>query len=817
MGKKTKISGQAGAVGDNAHVHHNAFNQTENTEVKTQIDGERNIAIAKVNKSKITIRNKNIVNQTAYTALHQLPRPSADFVGRDKEMTELLHVVENGGVTISGLQGMGGIGKTALALELAAQLKPKYPDAQFYLDLKGASKEPLSASDAMAHVIRSFHPEAKLPEDENSLRGIYNSLLEGKKALLLMDNAASATQVKLLIPPTGSIMLVTSRNHFTLSGFFVKNLDMLEPNDAKALLLKIAPRIDKSAEKIAELCGYLPLALEVAASAVHKAINLTPDEYMKRLSKATKRLELVDASLSLSYEILSEELQKLWRMLSVFPNTFDDDAVAALWELSVEDAQDRLAELISYSLIEWNETTKRYRLHDLVRVFADSRLNEQERLDVKKAHATYYKNLLSVAGDLYLQGGDSIISGLALYDLERENVEAGQAWAAALLGQDNTATELSEDYYFAGVEVYSLRLHPQEQIRHLEVTLKAAQILKAKGSEGNALGNLGLAYADLGEVRKAIEFQEQRIAIAREIGDRRGEGNALGNLGNAYLSLGEVRKAIEFYEQALLIDREFGDRRGEGTALGNLGLAYWNLGEVRKAIEFYEQRIAIACGIGDRRGEGITLGNLGNAYAELGEMRKAIEFYEQYLAIAREIGDRRGEGNALGNLGNGYADLGEVRKAIEFYEQYLAIACGIGDRRGEGTALGNLGLAYWNLGEVRKAIEFYEQYLAIACGIGDRRGEGNALGNLGAAYWSLGEVRKAIEFYEQALLIYREIGDRRGEGIDLWNTALAYDKLGNRTQAINFAEMALAIFEQIEHPRTSKVRSTLAGWKSEAS
>jgi hypothetical protein len=144
-------------------------------------------------------------------------------------------------------------------------------------------------------------------------------------------------------------------------------------------------------------------------------------------------------------------------------------------------------------------------------------------------------------------------------------------------------------------------------------------------SDGNALGNLGSAYADLGETRRAIEFYEQQLVIACEIGNRRGEGNALDNLGSAYYSLGDARRAIEFYEQQLVVTREIGDRRGEGNALGNLGNAYLSLGDARKAIEFYEQVLVIARDAkhGDRRGEGTVLGNLGLAYAALGDARRA--------------------------------------------------------------------------------------------------------------------------------------------------------------------------------------------------
>ena len=236
---------------------------------------------------------------------------------------------------------------------------------------------------------------------------------------------------------------------------------------------------------------------------------------------------------------------------------------------------------------------------------------------------------------------------------------------------------------------------------------------------GRLLGTVGLAYAALGEVQKAMGYYEQQLTIAREIGDRQGEGSALGNLGIAYARLGEVQKAIGYYEQRLVIAREIGDRRGEGAALGNLGNAYSNLGEVEKAIGYYEQHLVIAREIGDRRGEGAALGNLGVAYADLGEVQEAIGYYKQRLVIAREIGDRRGEGKALGNLGVAYASLGEVQKAIGYYEQNLVIAREIGDRRGEGSALGNLGLAYARLGEVEKAILLLERSLAIGQAIED--------------------------------------------------------------------------------------------------
>jgi hypothetical protein len=132
-------------------------------------------------------------------ALHQLP-PPADFTGRTDELDDLLGKISAGGVTISGLRGMGGIGKTARALKLADQLKASFPNAQIYLDLRGTDPQPLTAADARAHVIRAYQPTARLPENEAELSGLYYSVLHNQRALLVMDNAASAEQIAPLIP-----------------------------------------------------------------------------------------------------------------------------------------------------------------------------------------------------------------------------------------------------------------------------------------------------------------------------------------------------------------------------------------------------------------------------------------------------------------------------------------------------------------------------------------------------------------------------------------------------------------------------------------
>ena len=344
---------------------------------------------------------------------------------------------------------------------------------------------------------------------------------------------------------------------------------------------------------------------------------------------------------------------------------------------------------------------------------------------------------------------------------------------------------------------YFLLDNPRKAIEDLKKDLKIAIEKGDRGGEGQAHGNLGLAYESLSDFQKAIEYHEKHLKIATEIGDRAGEGEAYGNLGNAYKSLGDFRKAIEYHEKHLTIAIEIGDQAGEGRAYGNLGVAHRSLGAFRKAIEYHEKGLKIAIEIGDRAGEGVAYGNLGIAYCSLGDIKKAIEDLNKHLKIAIEFGDLGGEGKAYGNLGNAYKLLGDFRKAIEYHEKHLNIAIAIGDRAGEGQAYGNLGNAYFSLGNFEKAIKYSEKYLKIAIQISDRDGEGRAYANLGNAYFSLGDFRKALKYNEKHLKIAIEIGDRAGEGGAYGYLGNVYFSLGDPGKALEYHEKCLKISIEI--------------------
>ena len=568
--------------------------------------------------------------------LHQLPSPPADFVGRTGELADLRAAMASGGAAICALLGMGGVGKTALALKVAHEFRDAYPDGQIYLDLRGLSEQPLSADEAAAHVIRSFHPEDPLP-DGPRLAALYREVLHDRRVLLLMDNAAGRDQIEPLIPPESCALLVTSRRRFSLPGGFHRDLEQLPALDACALLRRISPRAAEWAPTIEKLCGGLPFALRGAGSTLAERPDLAVSQFVRRLEGEGQRAKLGEAVVGVSYALLSESLRARFRALSAFPAAFDAAAAGAVWDLpGPEETDDALGELIRWCLLEGEEG--RYRLHDLARAFAGANLTREEEEGCRARHASHYLGSLSEADDLYLRGNEGILRGLSLFDRERAHILAAQAWSAARAEASTEAARLAARFPSCGAQLSKLRLSPREQLAWAEAGLAAARRLGDRSHEGALHGQLGIAYAALGETRRAIECFEQHLAISRETGDRRGQANALGNLGNAYAELGETRRAIDLFEHDLALRRELGDRRGEGNALGNLGTAHADLGEIIEAIGLYRQRIEIAHEIGDRRGAANASWNLGAAYETLGELARAIDHMQACVDFEREIG-----------------------------------------------------------------------------------------------------------------------------------------------------------------------------------
>jgi tetratricopeptide (TPR) repeat protein len=341
-----------------------------------------------------------------------------------------------------------------------------------------------------------------------------------------------------------------------------------------------------------------------------------------------------------------------------------------------------------------------------------------------------------------------------------------------------------------------------------ELALNIIKNSKNKGIEGLLLGNLGLSYRKLGDLGRAVECSEQALEITKKAKNKSAKGILLGNLGLAYHELGEFKKAIEYYEQALKIVKKTQDRSMEGVLRGNLGLAYRKLGDFEKSIEYSEQAVKIAKETNNIFEEGIQLGNLGRAYHDPGEYETAIEHYGQALEIAKEVKNKSIEGVLLINMGLAHHDLGNFRDAVENYEKALDVAKETENRSGEGVLFGNMGRIYNDLGNPKKAVEYFQQALTIAKETENRIEEGVLFGNLGRTYHKLREPGKTIEHCEQALRIAKELENRNEEGVLLGNMGRAYNDLGYPKKAIEYYEQALLIAEE---GKNRSIEGTLRG------
>ena len=654
----------------------------------------------------------------------QLPLDLPTFTGRETYLTELDGLLQPGtGQTVGlvGLRGTAGVGKSALAVHAAHRWGDRFRDGVVWVDLRQRD-----VPSALRHVAATYgysDQAAHIPDAEG-LAALVRSVLRGREALVILDNAerVAAEEFPLLIPSVqGCVTLVTSRRSFTELKRYGRVLPVgeMKEEEAEALLSRIIGETMDEDEQAARSAlvkrlGWLPLALDITARLIVEQ-KWSSAEYLARLEGAASLVaelclplaerpeDSVAVAFALSYEALKDGQQRLFRALGVMAEGgFAPSTVAGVLGEEPSQVERGLGDLEALSLVRSSVVRAKYDLHPLLADYSRTLAREAGKWEsLCNAHMAYYVGYAERYTDDY-----------RALEVELGNLMAAGEWSRES-GENQGVLALAHRLYGGGVHFLDLRGHLREAVRLLGWAVEAARALGNRRNEEACLGNLGVAYYRLRKVRRAIEYYEQALVIAREIGDRGAEGKHLGNLGNAYYTLGQVGRAIEYHEQALAIAREIGDRLGEGNALGNLGLAYADLGEVRRAVEYYEQALEITREIGDRRGEGYQLGNLGNAHAALGEVRRAIEYCEQALVIAREIGDRRNEGAWLGNLGLAYAALGEVRRAIESYEQALVIAREIGNRRGEGNALGNLGLAYKDLGNLVRARELGEQALRI--------------------------------------------------------------------------------------------------------
>lgn len=614
----------------------------------------------------------------------QLPNsiPSiGGFVGREDYLADLRDSYQKGARSFV-LHGAGGVGKTALALQFAAEIAGGY-EARVYVEMNGMSERPLTARDAMFAVVRQFERDISADTTDAQLENLFVQFAQAQPTLILLDNASGKETVESL-KQAKACFIVTSRQSFALTGGKSLTILKMSPEDARKLLFEIAPepRFDNRADELASLAGYLPMALKPLASILAEDELETAADLINRYrDKQTLFKErvpdyddlTVEASFGLSYDKLSGETKERWRRLSVFPADFDETAIGAVLEISEDEARRTQKELRRFSLLEVNTETKRFSLHDLIRVFTDAKLAAAERLQAQFLHAAYYLSVVQTAKQIKLSDRENgLIDALHLIDAEWKNILSGRNWTSENIETDNIIAETCCGYASAFFEL-RLRLHIREYIKWQSAAFRAAQKLDNKYFQSGALGSLGLAHDHLGEYPRAIEYFEQALEISRQSGNRWSEASNLGNLGVTYANLGNHQKALTYQEKSLEISRELGNRIGEANSLSGLGNIYHELGEFTKANDYHQQSLAIAREVGDLLGEGICLINLGNVRNKLNDLQGAIDYYEQSLAIARQVGSLIDEAANLENIGKTSNLLGEREKACGFMKEALAI------------------------------------------------------------------------------------------------------------------------------------------------
>ncbi|MEU9405827.1 tetratricopeptide repeat protein [Streptomyces sp. NPDC048281] len=742
-------------------------------------------------------------------ALSGLPAPASVFTGRDEHIEQLLADLAPapvGGacgrraVLVSAVSGLAGIGKTELAVQTAARALRQpgwFPGGVLFTDLAGYDRERrLTSERALEGLLRALAiPGEHIPNGLEDRQRLYRSVLaayarEDRRILVVVDNASTADQAGPLLPTDGTTAaLVTSRH--TLDGLDARlhDLDTLDESDSTAVLdqaLRHARGTDdtrftddgEAATVIARLCAGLPLALRIAA-AILAAAPTRPAASLAaalqaehtRLDKLARPDRAVRAAFDLSYQHLTRDQACLFRLLPLNPGPdLSTDTAAHLTNTDPDQMEELLQHLAEAHLIEPAQAWGRWRMHDLVRLYADERgrthATEDQRDNARARLFTHYQETTQAA-DTYLNTlpgprasrFPDRAAALQWLDAEHDSLTA-TATAAPALGHPATAISLA----FSLVPYLNYRRYFDDWITLTTIALALFRELGDRRREGAALNNLGLVLREVRRFEEAIDAHTQAAGIFRETDDRHGEGQALGNLGADLREVRRFEEAIDAHTRAAGIFRETDDRRGEGQALGNLGLALTEVRRFEEAIDAHTRATAVFQEFGDRHGEGQELTNLGNALPDVRRFEEAIDAHTRAAGIFRELGDRHREGQELTNLGNALPDVRRFEEAIDAHTRAAGIFRELGDRHREGQELTNLGNALPDVRRFEEAIDAHTQAAGIFRELGDRHREGQALNNLGLALTEVRRFEDAIDAHTRAVGIFRELGDRHGEG-----------------------------------------------------
>ncbi|BCJ48817.1 SARP family transcriptional regulator [Actinoplanes sp. NBRC 14428] len=609
----------------------------------------------------------------------QLPAAPRNFTGRLRELAALDRSPDVSAVVITAIDGMAGIGKTALAVQVAHRLAGRYPDGQMFLDLHGYTREtePTEPAEALDHLLRGLGvPGTEIPAGLDRRAALYRTRLAGRRMLIVLDNAATEAQVAPLLPGSaGCLVLVTSRRRMTgLDHARTLSLDTLSLPEAVELFTRAVDGerlAGEPAERVAELvelCGRLPLAVRIAAARLGAHPSWRLPDLVRRLRDRRQRLrELeagqrsVTAALDVSYQDLDPELRRMYRSLGVHPGPDLDAYGAAALAAGTVPRADRLLDRLHDAHLVQEPTPGRYRFHDLIRAHAAHTAAGDDTRAAFDRLLRYYEHTASAAVDAaYPYEGTHRPRGAPVAAPDLGTPEAARAWLDAELANLLAAARHAVDRDRPGyVRNLSGILH-----RHLAtrgryhdagilhgLALAAARAAGHQEGELDALLRLGTIHRWQGRHDEAIDHHERALHIARALGDGPGELKALTGLGHLHREQGRDGTAADHHERALRIARAVGHRQGELDALVGLGRIHLRQGRYDRAADHHRQALRIARGMGHGPGELRALTGLGHAHRRQGRYEQAAGHYERALRVARAVGHRQGELEALVGLG----------------------------------------------------------------------------------------------------------------------------------------------------------------------
>ncbi|MEV6344393.1 tetratricopeptide repeat protein [Actinoplanes sp. NPDC051851] len=740
---------------------------------------------------------------TVHTVLPLIP----EFTGRDEEIATVVAAARPGSVVaIHAIDGMPGVGKTALATQLWHLLADRFPQ-RLFVDLHAHTPGIAAArpTDVLAGLLIAVGvPPSELPESLDARTALWRARMSDRTALIVFDNAAGSGQVNPLLPAApGCLVVVTSRRHLgdlasTPVGLPLKELP---PHEAARLFVRLAPTTATAPAEVAELvslCGHLPLAIRILARLLTKHHRWTARTLITmtrtKLLTTSAEYETIATAFDLSYQHLNAEQQRVFRSLSLHPGVeFDAYAAAALTGLPPDEAEQHLDDLFGDHLLEEvgddhgavGVPQIRYRMHDLIAHYARSRAGTEPIADQAEA--------LDRLVDYYRQAAATAARHLARHTrpVREPTVESPRP-----------LPDLSDSRQAAA--------WLRSERANLLATVRQLQENRRPGPLAHLVASLAVLPRLDGPWMQSISLQHQALAALRELGDEFGQAGALTELGRMLYMVGDGARATGILDRALEIYTEYGDRLGQGNVLYEIAVLRHLTDDYPGAEEALDRALALHREVGDRLG-------LANAHHELGHLRRrtgdypsAVENQQTALEIYRELGNPVGQANALNQIGRLQHLTGDTEAAAQALDQALRLYDEYGNRGGQAYASHELGRLHLLTGDLAAADAALQRALEICLDTDDRGGEAEVLNSLGDLERARGALAAARRRHEQARALSQRIESEWDEAYALAGLGRCDLADGDVPAGSRKLAAALAVFERLGAAEASTIAAELA-------